>query len=380
MHLPRGKKLKLVKRLGKGVSASQICRQAGICRASLYRWKNHYENSPSVNKLSVLSSQYVRGQKHWKKLSVKKEQQIRKIALRNPALSVAKIAVLAGVSLSGAWSVLKNKDLHKREGRERYQRRYGERLIVPLTPDQRVEMFRRFDAGESVRDLCKQFDISRTTFYKWINLYRKGKNTDKSLIDRRPAGKIHYKYVPGAEQLVLALVAHDPGLSPIQISKILKEYAQQHLVSQFGVYTILKRYGLNTYQQRFEYANRTIASELIPVVTQQWKLPAILRNIFTSFIPPPSRSYLISRFLFLVVLFSISFFFAFLSIASVQRTLQTLPLANIVGLSFALMSLLFGTIFFLYSLKYYLTIGIVLSFSRKSHLTSDGVSQHKSFL
>ena len=365
MYLPRGKKLQLVRRLGKGVSASQICRPAGICRASLYRWKNHYENSPDVKKRSVLSSQYVRGQKHWKKLSVKKEQQIRKIALRNPALSVAKIAVLAGVSLSGAWSVLKNKDLHKREGRERYHGRYGDRLIIPLTSAQRVEMFRRFETGETVRDLCKQFDISRTTFYKWLNLYRGGQKSEETLIDHRPSGDNHYKFVPGVEQLVLALVAHDPGLSPIQISKILKEYGQQHLASQFGVYTILKRYGLNTYQKRARYADGLAAPGQVPVVTQQWKLPAILRNIFTSFIPPPSRSYLISRFLFLVVLFSISFFFAFLSIASVQRTLQTLPLANIVGLSFALISLLFGTLFFLYSLKYYLTIGIVLSFSRR---------------
>lgn len=107
-----------------------------------------------------------------------------------------------------------------------------------------------FSHSISVMDLCKQYNRSRTWFYKWKRRYeiygKEGlRNIDRSL----PA--MPNKTPLDIEMKILNFIITHPAFGPVRIAnELVKENVS---VKPSAVYNVLKRYDLNTRKQRLEY-------------------------------------------------------------------------------------------------------------------------------
>jgi len=362
-------KASLIKRVEAGESVVKVCRQAGISRTVFYQWRKKYQEAAPRAKKKTLVSKISRGKRHWKKLPAKIERKILKTALENPALSPQKISVMVGISAHGIWNILKENALNTQSAREAYVHRYGSSLIKPPTVDDKLAMIRRFEAGDKVAHICKGFGLSRTTFYKWLKRYEQasGERRKASLTSWRPKEEKHWRFVPRAKELILKIVIEYPNLSSQKISQRLPLKEGKPILGSHGVYNVLKRLGLNTYEKRLVYVQTQT-----PVVTPAFGLPAGIKRLFgkipaISAIPPPIiREKVVSLIRPFAFSFLSSIVFSTIFIYWFQSMVQAPSLGAKFGFFFATVALVTGGFFFTYSMKYYFTLGLVLSFSRRA--------------
>src|SRR3989344_2686115 len=208
-------KIALIKRIQAGESIAGVCREAQISRTILYKWLRKYSQAAPRVRRQVLASKVASGERHFRKLPKAIERKILKIALKNPAFSPAKISGLLGVGAHGAWNVLKSHRLNTQNLRENFIDIYGSSLVRPRSASDKLTVIRRFEAGEKIANLCREFGISRTIFYRWLARYRQAAQEAKreALENLRPVGARHWRFVPEARDLVLGVVARAPELS-----------------------------------------------------------------------------------------------------------------------------------------------------------------------
>ena len=314
-----------------------------------------------------MASKVAKEEKHWRIIPKRTERKILKIALENPSFSPQRISPIVNVSSHGVWNVLKRNRLNSRERRESYIYKYGASLIKPFSVDDKLTMIRRFESGERVAQICKDFRASRTAFYRWLNRYRSAATEEKRrfLENLRPKEANHWRFVPRTRESVLEIVADHPEFSSQKISQELISKTGKPVLGNHGVYNLLRRLDLNTYRQRLAYqqslqpiATPTPVPIPAPVVTQTPKIWRFLKAPFAT-VPKLStspRSLLLTFFLTFTTSFVLYRWTLMLSQASS---------GNQIGLIFATFSLTFGLFFFLYSLKYYFTLILILGFSRQ---------------
>jgi len=205
----------------------------------------------------------------------------------------------------------------------------------------------------SVSQLCRKFGLSRKTFYKWLRRYQElGEN---GLSDARPVGDAHHRAIPQENrQQVLDFVAQNPHYSVHRLAQEL------NFIGHHGLQNLLAREGLNTLAKRQLFAQGYVAEPKVKVAPQYVpEMPMYrLRQLIAPFVTIPKLLftkpkkgiwYLVFGILPLVI-------FAFWT-----RLLLTAPSGtSLLGLIFASIALTFGLFFFIYSVKYYLTILMVL--------------------
>src|SRR3989338_8020021 len=122
--------------------------------------------------------------------------------------------------------------------------------------------------------------------------------------------------------------------------------------------------GLNTYQRRLAYAKSHAPITVpVPKVVREEKTPIGSIPSVSSLAPPGFlRGFFSSR---PFIIFLSTFIPALLVYILISTLFSTQGLTSRIGMIFSFTSLIFGLFFFIYSLKYYLTIALVLSFSRK---------------
>jgi transposase InsO family protein len=118
------------------------------------------------------------------------------------------------------------------------------------------------EGNDTFTNLCKQFNISRTTGYKWIN--RVEKEGVKGLLSqsKRPHNCPH-KTSSETEQLILSIREKYSCWGGVKIHKYLSETGINNLPSSTTIQTILKRHGCITEEEsrkhkpyiRFEHDN-----------------------------------------------------------------------------------------------------------------------------
>ncbi|MFH0864335.1 MAG: helix-turn-helix domain-containing protein, partial [Candidatus Gottesmanbacteria bacterium] len=365
LRLPTHKKIEIVKRIIAGESVAKISRETHYSRTILYKWYKQYTQVASRSKATVLESHPPQGKEHWKKLPQDITKKIIKTALDNPSFSADKIGQIIGVSGHGVWNVLKDNHLNTFQDRQVYLQQLKNRTIKEPLVDDKVTMIRRFEAGEKIAEICREFGTSRTTFYKWYKRYLAGDrlNPREILENQRPKGEKHWRYYPEAQQVVLKIILDNPQLTPKKIAEKLRLSYEKPILGSHGVYNLLKRLNLNLASQRLAYARvNTPATTVQPAASWVDKLQTVF-NVFTpsrAAAPPPSSINLLKSFLF-------SFFFSFCGyflLGLWTRIYSQAPAENKVGIIFATLALLSGSIFFIYSIKYYLTLALVLGFSR----------------
>ncbi|HUS52013.1 MAG TPA: glycosyltransferase, partial [Candidatus Bathyarchaeia archaeon] len=231
-----------------------------------------------------------------------------------------------------------------------------------LSPQQRLEMIERVTKfKESVSRVCRDFEVSRPVYYKWLKRYQTAPEEKRleAFQDKVPKVERYFRQTPEKYvEAVLAVVSQYPEFGVARIVKTLPEIGSQPIVGHHGVQNVLRRHDLSTYEKRLAYAQAQ--------VTPATRLISVLEGLGTQFIilPVQVRARII-RFAGVTFLTAFSTvvvlgFFGYLATVGAGA-----PAGSRIGLFLATASLGIGTIFFAYSMKYYLTLAVVLSFSRQ---------------
>ncbi|MFC1624968.1 helix-turn-helix domain-containing protein [Patescibacteria group bacterium] len=293
----------LISRVIRGESVSSVCQDAGISRVLFYRWLKRYKN------------------KGIKGLSPKK----------------------AG-----------------RPNKEEKYKVVDE--FTELSPNSRQMMLQEvIEQKQPVTDVAKKYNVSRTTVYKWINRYKRASidNKDQSLVSKTPKVSRYYRQTPEKYvEAVLSLVAAHPEFGIRKIVTNLPTIGDKPIVGHHGVQNILKRNGLSTYEERLKFAQ----SKITPVTKT---IEGVLGWVSKFFGFPPEFRARAIRFLGVFALTTFSSIVVFGLGGLIVRSFGQATGASPTGLFFASLALFMGSIFFLYSFKYYLTIVFVLSFSQR---------------
>ncbi len=232
----------------------------------------------------------------------------------------------------------------------RFKKNFSHKSVHPK--DKLLIVNKYLAKEDTAVEICKKFNISRKSLYAWLKNYQK--NGEAGLYEMRPKGEDHYRYLPGeTRELILATVSRHPEFSVHTLAKTLN-------LGHHGIQNLLERKGLSMHQSREIFAQgyiTTPGTKVSPLYEPQ--IPVYrLRQIIAPFttIPKLLRQNpgkgiiaLLTSFVPLLIFF---FWIKLLIFAP--------PGISQVGLFFSTISLSLGVIFFLYSLKYYLSAVMVL--------------------
>ena len=101
-----------------------------------------------------------------------------------------------------------------------------------------------------VIELCKQFNRSRTWFYKWKRRYDAYGDIGLMNILRRAPAQPNQTPI-NIEMKILDFIEEHPSYGPVRIANEMKR--NEIAVTPSAVYNVLKRHTLNTRKLRLEY-------------------------------------------------------------------------------------------------------------------------------
>src|SRR3990167_4822452 len=354
-------KIEILKKvLAEGLSVASTCRNFGISRFTFYKWASLYKSGAGFGKKRV----------SLRRLDKKREKLILDLALHNPSWSTHKISDFLKsfkkgrlfVSNHGVQNVLSRHGLNTEDLRRKYKLSLNVRTL--LTP--RLSEYERYqilsevlEKGQKVANVCRKYHISRYTFYVWLKKY-KPERTVSSLSPNKPRGEQHFRYVGHKiREQVLSVVAADPQASVHKIHAALAGQVGHHAVQNF-----LLRENLNTVDKRILFASE-YPNTVFPVAVAPAYIPTMplykLRMLLAPFVTVPKllftdpKAAIPSLVLLLAPLLLAGFFIRIIFSASTGSP---------IGLFFASVALVFGTFFFIYSMKYYITILMVLKLAQ----------------
>src|SRR4030066_1645770 len=339
------------------INKSEAARILGVSRKTVYKWINN------------------------KKKNIDFEKYILRIVIASPKSGPQKISNILkkqGYRLStrSVWLILKRLNLNNAINRENYIQKYriprqAKNKEFPthlrLNANTRKQMVEEVLSGSKEIDVLNSYKVSRKTFAKWKKRYIKAKNESVNLLevlkDQHPEGSNHPRGVNETTvNKVLNIVASNPEYSSHKIALLLG-YIGNH-----GVQRILERNSLSYYELRQAYSQREkvkpegVFARISNFVKVLWQ--EFIPNLAPA--PPPGekikafrivRTFAITSFVNLFVSLGLFYWIRLLNTAGTT--------SNLLGLIFASIAFLMGSLFFLYSFKYYLTLAIVLSFSQQ---------------
>lgn len=239
----------------------------------------------------------------------------------------------------------------------RYLEKLNSKKLHKLETDERLHLVRRITyQGHRPSVVARQAGISRTLLYRWKKRYEAVADGEKlyALNPRKPVRNyISRRISADLEKKVLDLVAEYPELSTHKLANLVRGNLA---LGHHGVQNILKRHNLGLFEQRLEFAQRTVL--LSPKTAKQpnfgWSPNlAILRWLIAPFAAIPKFSF--NHPLIAAVLVGIGVF----------TLLYDLPPQQRFGYLFAMLALTCGFLFFAYSMKYYVTLALILGYSQK---------------
>lgn len=254
LKLSTEEKLSLVNRYREGESITKITSEYGISRTIFYKWLKKYKSSRKKRLEKRFDPLPIKGKKHWRKLSVRKEREVIALWLNNPDYSVRKIASFTGQSTGGVFNIIDRYKKDKAHKAPSALKRYHRKTYKALTRLQKIELINRHMAGEPITKLTQEAGVSRTIFYRWIREFEHEKVKEIALTSRRPAGESHWRFISGVREMVLDVIAQNPALSLSGIAIAVNN--QGATVSRSGLYYMLKNMQLSTYESRLAYLER----------------------------------------------------------------------------------------------------------------------------
>ncbi|MBU1868344.1 transposase, partial [Patescibacteria group bacterium] len=160
----------------------------------------------------------------------------------------------------------------------------------PLSPQEKLDLIKKVtNEGVSVANACKEFGVSRFTFYKWYNRYKDADSHQKTqaLKCKRPSGEDHWKTTaPQEENRIIELVIKYPEYSVHQLVKLLPT------LGNTAIQKVLEKNGLNTGKKRIVFSQQVKKGSLAYHLSWSTKL-----NFFFGSLPPIVNNR-ITRFFF----------------------------------------------------------------------------------
>ncbi len=352
--MPTKEKISAVKKVLEGISVSSVASEAGVARKTIYSWLNIYKAAAKRNKKTCLLPKYVAGRAHPREYTHTLEQKTVRLIKKDPTLSVSKMAERLNAGHHAVYNLLKALKLNTEDSRLAYSRIYSYPGI--FDPQIKESVARKIVNSEGkVTDISRELRVSRKTIYKWLKEYKeKGtvrNNYLKGFEHPRSLG-------PEAEASVLSQVVKAPELSIHALATGLN-------FSNHAVFNILKRNFLTQRNARIIYSQ----AQAIRVSEKPEAIGFIdrIKSVFETFTPnlapapPPGGKSKFSPLLKISLASIIVLPLFTLALVYWVNLLRSGAAGNVVGLIFATISLIMGTFFFLYSLKYYFTVALVLS-------------------
>ena len=347
-----------------GISPSSISKKYSVPVRSLYRWIEIYKKAPSFHKKRSLTPKYVSGQLHPRSISLKTQKQIKRIIFKYPSWGCRRISLELfkmghKLGYAGVNSYLKRIGAEKEEERVLYKKLWAGPGRIEATI--KLSIVRKIVSGETIANISKGYNIPRRTIQRWLKTYRDAENVDilgANLFKEAYARGIeHPKAIyPKIEGKTLDLVRANPGLSVHRLTEYLP-------ASSWTIWKILEKHNLNLYSQRLAFAKQGFTERKLPVPSFLDRIRSVWQEFIPSLAPaPPPPPSLLKPFL--ASAFA-SFATSFLLISWISILGKSGSFVGVLGLTFASLALLMGSFFFLYSLKYYLTLALVLSFSQE---------------
>ena len=310
-------------------------------------------------------------------------KEIIKIVLTNPLFGPLKISaelnkIGKSLSVKSVWLALKDLSLDNQEKRAKYSSNFIRRddkfakrtTYIKVTPEARKRMVEDvIFAGRKVKNVTEYFGVTRKTFAKWKRRYlkarAKGLNLLEAVSDNNARGTAHPR---GASESVankvIDIVISKPYLSSQKIANELG------FIGNHGVQGILERSNLSHYEQRMALSERTLGTIPAPVTRPAVEPVFAGERAGLPFIPRWQflKTFVFTSFLTFATIFSLLWWINLISERALSQALGTV---------FASVALLMGSVFFLYSLKYYLSLAIVLSFSQQEIGVKEGTQRRK---
>src|SRR4030042_3384676 len=357
-YVKKGRILNRV-RLGK-ISKSEAAKKLNVSRKTIYIWISHGKDRKLFEKyiLRVVVASPKSGPK---KISEELNKQGYELSTRS------------------VWLILKKLNLNTIIDRENYIQKYripkqaknkDFHIHLILNASARKQMIEEVLNGRKEKEVLNEYRISRKSFAKWKKRYIKAQNEPINLIealkDQHPEGSKHPRGVnEKIVRKVINVVISNPEYSSHKIASILG------FIGNHGVQRILERNNLSYYELRQAYSQREKAKpEAIYA-----RISNFVKAVWQEFIPglapapPPGVQIKGFRFVSMIRPFVIaSFVTSFISLGLfywIRMLISAGTTSNLLGLVFASIAFLMGSLFFLYSFKYYLTLAIVLSFSQQ---------------
>jgi len=120
---------------------------------------------------------------------------------------------------------------------------------APLTPEGRLRMCRRIEAGRPVAHVAAEMGVSRTTAYRWWRRYRA--EGEAGLVDRSSRPRSCPHRTPVAVELQIVELRRDLNLGPARIGGIVG-------MQPSTVWRVLRRYGISRLRDLDPPTGRTI--------------------------------------------------------------------------------------------------------------------------
>lgn len=350
----------------------EVAGRYGVSRQSLYFWvKKYTANSQKGSK--SLKNNYVSGNKHPKSVSWKMEKEILQLVLQDPDLGIyglwGKLKSRGyNVSEHGIYNVLLRHELQTKELRQRYAKARPTKVVLAtqIAPAVRAAIVEEnIKGGKPVAEVCRNWGISRPTFYEWERRYKEGvgvgeAGTVEALARRYKRGQEHHLAISGAaREHILEVVKTNPKLSINKILAAIKK-ATGPVVGHHGIQNFLAREGLNTLAKRLVFVSG-LAGVPTKVQVAPLYIPQVPAYSVRALIKPITglpgqlihnpRSGAVNAFFVIALVTGVGLWFRFVIFA---------PQQSPVGVLFASVALFFGFFFLIYSMKYYVSILMVL--------------------
>ena len=377
-------RLELIRAYKNGEKVNDLCRKFRISRVLFYRLLKRHNSSN--NPKTALMPKKAQVWRYARQLPPRIEQKILSQVAEFPEKSVGRLHRLLGLQLGisrhAIQNVLLRHDLNTLDKRIQLageKKDFLRRNPSGLSPQDRLTMIEMVKSGKTISEVCRKFGVSRVIFYRIRKRFEESGGDFAALEDReRQVERFARQAPPEVEEKVKQVVASRPQLSSHKISAAL---ATEHEVQlgNHGVHNVLKRLDLNTVDKRVLFAQGYIApaprvkvAPLYQPVMPMYRLRMLLAPFVTVpklLLTKPKKGiwYLVFSILPLVIF------------ALWTRLLLTAPSdTSLLGLIFASIALFFGLFFFLYSMKYYLTILIVLRLASSGQGQEDQESKSQS--
>lgn len=380
--LPTSLKYKAVKEvLRGGKGTKEIAKNYHVCRQSLYFWVKKFNQSAKGEPRS-LEAKYRKGARHHKRISFRCEKQILDLVVKDPGASIDSLvrklnALGYQISKHGVYSALLRHEIQTKELRARFAQTHPLKTVLAalISAAKRAKIVEEHLVEKKpVAHICKAWGISRPTFYEWFRRYqlevRRQKKSGMAAADEQGiVGALVRRYKRGYEnhrsvgqkvvETVLSIVRANPAYSVHKIYAAIPKAAGRAIVGHHGIQNILTREGLSTFAKRLVFAGGFAPEPKVQVAPlYRPEMPVYkLRMVLAPFKSIPKLMFTNPRAGFLRLgLLVAPLFFAGLWMRMVIGTAGASP----IGMVFASTALFFGIFFFVYSLKYYVSILLIL--------------------